>query len=403
MDKVQWDKAKLEKFIPLALHQIKSRSLSNKFLSYYLGTMGVGVSDFQIRSILSNDTSKWKSSFRYNVLLADGLLSLLRNELRFDYDFDLEEFVPLVEAKDLKDDATTDFSNIIILEKENHQNLSELEEQRSLFSGLLTLAKEQNLPLDHPNWVDFNDAIAKEETTFLDNLKQVQQKLEAENFFEAPEIPLGQINNMSDESQEGLQKPSSPVEKPSHQTDTTVIIRIFPWRTMLLVAASIALLIFAWRWFFQPQASAEELFATHFSMDYQLAQDYLDESGFSANAEDTLFQQGIVATQQKRYQPAIVLLNTYIAKADSIYFLRPFAQELLAQLYLQTQQADLALPILNDLALNQSFENHDHCNWLLALTYIQQEQYPKAKGILQSLQNDPRWKVKAQNLLRELP
>jgi hypothetical protein len=263
--------------------------------------------------------------------------------------------------------------------RENPELMLEVEQMRALLQGLSELAMEQNLPDEHPHWAGFNAFVATEDEKFIGNLTKVRREWK---------------------DKESVDTPESTTIPPSKQ-DAKVIV--FPWRTMVLAAASIALLIFAWRWFAQPKASAEELFATHFSMDYQLAQDYLDESGFSANAEDTLFQQAIVATQQKRYQPAIVLLNTYVAKADAIYFLRPFAQELLAQLYLQTQQADLALPILNDLALNQSFENHAHCSWLLALTYIQQEQYPKAKGILQSLQNDQDWKVKAQNLLRELP
>ena len=160
MDKVKWDKAKLKKFIPQALRELILRKLSGRDIAKRLEELGFEVSVPHIISKISNNTNEFKLSLIKEKLLADGLLLLFKSDFKLDYDFDLEEFVLFKEA-DLEEAAITDFSKDIFSRR---KNASEREEQRSLFSGLLALAKEQNLATDHPNWVDFNDAVAKEET-----------------------------------------------------------------------------------------------------------------------------------------------------------------------------------------------------------------------------------------------
>lgn len=231
-----------------------------------------------------------------------------------------------------------------------------------------------------------------EETAFSDLFNDLDKDLAQEGFFETMDNP--QRKNKEDNKQ----KEAKIVRFPFHR---------------LAIAASIALIIFAAWWVFQPvPTDSQIIYANQFTPLDDVLSIELEETGFVKEPYYDLLENAM-----KAYNDTTIPINSNTSSSDNYrkakdYFIQyrqtapitddfyPTATLYLAISHLEIQESAQAILLLASLT-QQNFPQQVDAQWYLALSYIKTKQTEKAIPILKDLAQT-KYQAKATVILKEL-
>ena len=216
------------------------------------------------------------------------------------------------------------------------------------------------------------------ETEFSGLFQSIDKELQQEGFFETN-------NEKATET------------KPAQQSTKIKYLSI----RNLAIAASVALILFAGWWAYQPkQVDTDVLYATHFQIPANQLSPLLDETGFVVEPYYEVLKEALEAYNNNDFTTAKARFERYrrAAPKDDEYYSSTIFYSAITALQLEdTKTAESLLLQIEKTSFPQQIE----AKWYLALTFLKLNQKDKAIAQLLKIANPP-FKQKAQFLLKEL-
>lgn len=195
------------------------------------------------------------------------------------------------------------------------------------------------------------------------------------------------------------------IERPIRAIGNRVAIR-----RMLAVAASVAVLVLAYFFIFQPDNSPQGLYSSYYepykdnlSQELELR---LSETGFGSTddmrVQLNLLLTGIGEYKAENFAAAAEKLATYRSKANPTDDLTRQASLYEAISRLELKQSQDAITLLTPLAQNDEFAQQADAQWYLALAHLQADEAAAAQSMLQQLKNSEVYGTAATELLEKL-
>ena len=208
-----------------------------------------------------------------------------------------------------------------------------------------------------------------EKEKFKTTLKEVEQALAKEKFFD---------------------KKKSPISK------------VIPLRRYLSIAAAIALLALGLWWMLASSPTSANLYADNFEIiknEGLIKQ--VQPKGFAKKLYHEQLHQALLTYHANQYTQSIPLFDAYLTEAPNTDIYYADGQFFYALALMQAQQFKQAIPLLEALTQQQT-SYKSKAAWYLALAYLKTGQISDIKSLSEGLPEKDTYALKLQDLIRKV-
>ena len=232
------------------------------------------------------------------------------------------------------------------------------------------------------------------ENDFLDTLNDVEERLDQNGFFsdQAEQEVIKGINEVGaidlmdilNDVESGLEKDSffKELDQSADAQEETKVVKMFPMKPILSIAASLLILAFAGLWYFNDSPSNEELYQIHYAIAKdEISSDIsaeLSEIGFSEGNDESLLElQNSMALFNKNEYSAFIASTENLIHLDDLSHYKDQILFYQGLAHMELGQFEKALEHFNYI------EGTDRTSWYKALCYLKIEDKEQVLKIIE--------------------